>query len=91
MGFEWDEVKNQANIIKHGIDFIRAKEIFNSPVLETVDDRYDYGESRVIAIGVTNEIELAVVYTMHGDVRRIISARRARRDERRAYRQAYPG
>jgi uncharacterized DUF497 family protein len=39
MGFEWDEVKNQANIIKHGIDFIRAKEIFNSPVLETVDDR----------------------------------------------------
>jgi uncharacterized protein len=56
MDFEWVEIKNQANIIKHRIDFTRAKEIFNIPVLETVDDHYDYGEARIVAIGVTNEI-----------------------------------
>ena len=88
MEFEWDEAKNQANMAKHGIDFDDAIGIFNHRIVEYVDNRRHYGEIRTRVIGVLGERELAIVYTMRGEVRRIISARRARRDERRAYRQA---
>jgi hypothetical protein len=88
--FEWDQGKNEANIAKHGIDFDEAIGIFEGFVLERVDNRRDYGEVRIAATGVAEGRELAVVYTIRGEVRRIISARRARRNERRAYRQTYP-
>ncbi len=91
MNFEWDEGKNEANVAKHGVDFDEAIGMFDGPVLESIDDRRDYGETRIAATGVAQGRELLVVYTMRGEVRRIISARRARRNERRAYRQTYPG
>ena len=91
MDFEWDERKNEANIAKHGVDFDEATGIFKGSVLERIDNRRDYGEPRITAIGLMEGMELFVVYTMRGEVRRIISARRARRNERRAYRQTYPG
>ena len=81
----WDESKRQSNLRKHGIDFVRAAAIFNSPILEKVDNRYDYGESRLIALGETNGVILFVVYTMRGSVYRIISARRATKREQRQY------
>jgi uncharacterized protein len=52
------------------------------------DTRRDYGEMRVIAIGRVAGVTLTVVYTDRDDARRIISARRANRRERRAYNQA---
>ncbi|MGO9454356.1 MAG: BrnT family toxin [Candidatus Binataceae bacterium] len=88
--FEWDAAKNAASIAKHGIDFEDAILIFEGPVLERRDDRREYGEVRVIALGTVDDRELAVVYTMHGEDRRIISARRAHSRERKAYREAYP-
>ncbi len=90
MAFEWDVAKNAANIAKHGIDFEDAIRIFDGPVLEKADARRDYGEARIIAFGVVNDRELAVVYTGRGERRRIISARRAHSRERKAYREAYP-
>jgi uncharacterized DUF497 family protein len=77
-------------MLKHGIDFEDAIGIFNGRILEEVDARRDYGETRIIAIGVVEGRELVLVYTMCGQICRIISARRARRDERRAYRQVFP-
>lgn len=91
MDFEWDEAKNLANIAKHGIDFTRAKEIFSGPTVDFVDHRRNYGETRRAVIGMVEGREVYVVYTVRGEVYRIISARRAKRDERRAYRQANPG
>lgn len=91
MQFEWDDVKNEQNIAHHGIDFTRAKEIFNGPLVEFIDDRRAYGETRIIATGVAEGRELTVVYTMRVEVRRIISARRASRDERRIYYQTHLG
>jgi uncharacterized protein len=88
MAFEWDPDKNAANIAKRGIDFEDAVRIFEGPVLESSDERRDYGEVRTIAFGVVDGRELAVVYTMRGGRRRIISARRAHRRERKAYREA---
>lgn len=91
MEFEWDENKRQSNLSKHGIDFVRAASVFNSPILEKEDNRYDYGESRFIALGETNGIVLFVVYTMHGSVYRIISARRVTKREQRQYYQSIYG
>jgi hypothetical protein len=90
VNFEWDEGKNEANIAKHGISFLSAARIFDRPTLEFVDDRRGYGETRVAAIGAIGEADLLVIYTMRGDTCRIISARRANRNERRSYRQIFP-
>jgi hypothetical protein len=82
---EWDETKRQSNIAKHGIDFVAAVKVFDGWCLEFEDRRRDYGESRFIVSGQLNGQVLRVVYTKRGNRRRIISARRARRDERTAY------
>lgn len=57
-------------------------------MLETVDDRCDYGEVRLKAIGAFHEEVFAVIYTQRGEVRWIISARKASRKERRLWRAA---
>jgi len=51
MEFEWDEAKRRENLNKHGVDFLRAALMFETPVLEQIDDREDYGEERMIALG----------------------------------------
>ena len=91
MNYEWDQAKNAANIVKHGIDLEDAAAIFDGPVLETADRRRDYGEPRIAAVGIAHGLELFVVYTMRGRNRRLISARRASRNERKAYYQAVAG
>ena len=83
MLFEWDEIKRQANLAKHHIDFWDARQVFEGPVFEKVDTRH--GEDRILAIGLMEGIEIVVVYAIRGKRRRIISARRAHRDERQDY------
>ena len=90
MEFEWDENKNRENIKKHGISFKRAAKIFSGHVLEWIDSRYDYDEERIIALGRSFRTILYIIYTWRGDARRIISARRATKDERRKYLTIYP-
>jgi uncharacterized protein len=90
MGFGWDAAKNRANVAKHGIDFADAVRIFDGLALELPDIRRDYGERRLIAYGAVENREIVVVYSARGNNRRIISARRAHRNERKAYRQEYP-
>lgn len=92
MSFEWDEEKNAANIKYHGIDFLDAALIFENPTIEAVDDRTDYGEVRYVALGLSRETVLQVVYTLRGDdVVRMISARKANRyDAKRYYREILP-
>ena len=51
MKFEWDEEKNKQNIKDHGFGFERARSIFNYPYLVRVDDRFDYAETRFLAVG----------------------------------------
>ena len=59
---------------------------FEGPILERADDRYDYGETRVYAIGVVNGIEVTVISTDRpNNERRIISAWKAEKHEREAY------
>ncbi len=88
MKFDWDPAKNEQNIRIHGIDFNVAVRAFRGPVLERIDDRVDYGETRMVAIGLLDGIEITLVYTDRGEVRRMISARKATHHERHAYYQA---
>jgi len=93
--FEWDEGKSDANFEERGFDFEFASLIFDSPTLEVEDRRNDYGERRVVAIGVADGLHLTVVYTDRehpsGQVaRRIISARRSSRHERKIYQKVNP-
>ena len=85
MEFEWDSIKNQRNIEKHGIDFTDAVRIFERPTLTVVDNRRNYGEKRIAAMSTVEDVILYVVYTVRDSVRRIISARRANRRERKKY------
>lgn len=78
MEYVWNEDKNRRNIERHGIAFKDAVRIFEGETLEQKDDRFDYGEIRIYAIGLINGLEIVVIYTDTGnDERRIISARRA--------------
>ena len=84
--FEWDENKARHNLRKHGVGFAAALAVFEDPRrIERVDHRREYGEDRIQVIGVSAGRVLFVVYTRRGDVIRLISARRANRDERKAY------
>jgi uncharacterized protein len=88
-GFQWDAKKNASNLKKHGIDFDDAVEIFYQLHLLYRSDRNK--EERWIAIGETHSRLIAVIFTWRGDEIRIISARHARKDEERAYRQETMG
>jgi uncharacterized DUF497 family protein len=84
--FTWDSDKNLANIRRHAIAFADAVKIFDGPTVERVDDRFEYGETRVYAIGLVNGIEITLIYTDRDeDERHIISAWRAEPYERRYF------
>jgi len=86
MRYTWDEKKKRRNLRLHGISFEDAARIFEGLTLERVDDRFDYGERRVYAIGIVNALEITVIYTDSAeDERRIISAWRSEPHERRIY------
>jgi uncharacterized DUF497 family protein len=88
--FEWDPAKSTRNLTVRGFDFEFATVIFAGTSVEVEDTRRDYGERRVIALGLADGIPLTVVYTdrVGADgvvVRRIMSARLSNRKERRRY------
>lgn len=84
--FEWDDRKNASNLLKHGIDFDDAKEVFYRSLLLYRSDRDT--EERWKAIGSSNGRIFAVIFTQRGKAIRIISARRPKRYEERAYHNA---
>lgn len=95
MRFSWDLEKSNANLAARRFDFAFATLIFEGPTLERVDEREDYGERRVVAIGLAQGLHLTIVYTDRfvagRDLeRRIISARRSNSRERKAFDQAFP-
>lgn len=92
MRYTWKPEKRRRNLKDHRIAFEDAVRIFEGPTVEQVDDRFDYGELRVYAIGLVNGVEMTVIYTdIDDDERRIISAWRAEPHERRTYWKAIKG
>ncbi len=63
MGFEWDEAKRWANLKKLGIDFNRAKEIWQGNFLEAPSPQTGHGEARYLAVGLVHGTAVTVVFT----------------------------
>jgi uncharacterized DUF497 family protein len=81
-----DDAKAAANLAKRRVSFEQARAAFNDAfAIEFVDDREDYGEERLILLGMVEHRLLFVVYTIREDSMRIISARAAEPHERRRY------
>jgi uncharacterized protein len=85
MSFEWDEQKRQVNIKKHGIDFQDIAEVFDGDTVTIPDKCFDYGENRFIVIGILKNMVIVVVYAERGENIRIISARKATKNEQIYY------
>jgi uncharacterized DUF497 family protein len=86
MTFEWDENKNKANIFKHRVSFEEARTVFDDiNAVYIFDDRHSEDEDRFYIIGEdSNFRELAVCHCYRGvndEIIRIISARKADKDE----------
>lgn len=93
MRFEWDLAKATANLVKHGISFEDAQKVFEDPLQRSRQDRHEGGEERWQTLGMVGGLILVLVaHTWRDDhedeVIRIISARRATKQERREYEQA---
>ena len=78
MEFEWDENKHQVNIDKHGINFIDAAGMIDGGHIFIAQSPHE-DEQRFIATGIIKECYITVIYTMRGEITRIISARAARK------------
>ncbi len=87
MKLEWDENKRRSNLEKHGFDFLDARIVLQDSHL--LKQTSYSGEDRWLAVGLLEEVEVTIIYTKRQDKIRIISMRRARHEERRAYRQLY--
>ena len=89
MKFEWDDNKNETNIQRHGIDFHDAALIFEHPTLIKHDIRKDYGEKRLVGLGLLFEVEVVIVFTNRSRAIRVISIRRANKNERKVYQEKF--
>ncbi len=85
MSYEWDESKRLSNVCDHGIDFKDAVKIFEHDTLLMEDDRLDYGERRFVSLGLLRGYVIVVVHTERSGATRIISARKATKNEQRIY------
>ena len=86
MRYSWNPEKNRRNRAKHRIAFEDAIAVFEQTTIEWIDDRLDYGEERVNAIGLLGPNVIVVTYVeKDDDEKRIISARPATRKEARDF------
>jgi uncharacterized DUF497 family protein len=84
--FEWDDTKARRNYNRHGVTFEIARKAFRDPAMvEILDQREDYGDERYLLIGMADGQLLSVIYTERNQRFRLISARRANRDEQDHY------
>jgi uncharacterized DUF497 family protein len=86
--FDWDPPKRARNLQDREIDFQDARFVIDGPTIVRRSDRN--GETRYMVFGFLNDIEVVVVCTIRGEICWIISARRARRDERKKYHSRLP-
>lgn len=90
MQFEWDSTKNEINESKHGMSFEEAIEVFADPnAVEVYDEDHSEEEDRYKVIGMLQNrvIVISLIFTERGETIRVISARKADKDEKDIYEQ----
>jgi len=89
MDYEWDPDKSRQNTRKHGCAFDIVAAFDWGEAVETLDDRFDYGEERWLALGPIDGKLYAIAFSPRGEDKvHVINLRPATRKERRAYVQA---
>jgi uncharacterized protein len=81
MEFTWSETKRAANIKTHGLDFVDAPRVFEGLTFTFEDDRFSYGEQRFVTLGLLAGIPVSIVHTETDHEIRIISFRKATKNE----------
>jgi len=85
MRFEWDEAKRRSNLTRHGLDFIDVERVFAENTFTRSDDRFDYGEIRYYTLGMVDGRVVAITHTETDEVTRVISFRKATKNEEEIY------
>ena len=83
MQAEWDEEKCRANLEKHGLSFEDAWQVLAGDTITIPDERYDYGEDRLITLGRLGGPGSGCGACRQGENTRIISMRKANAREAR--------
>lgn len=87
--FEWDDAKAEANLAKHRVSFAEASTVFYDPhALVVEDDEHSYDENRFVIVGLSSVAQVLTVchcYRETNELIRIISARKATKNEGREY------
>ena len=85
MKLTYDVTKRERTLAERGLDFEDAKRAFANPHFDKADGRFEYGEQRIISLCVLDDVVVVIVWTPRADSTRIISMRRADRNEREIY------
>ena len=85
MRYEWDEAKNSINFARHGLRFEDAEIVFSGPCVSFVDDRFPYGEERLVSLGLLAGRVVVIAHTRRDEGTRIISMRKGDRREQEIY------
>ncbi|MGA7969753.1 MAG: BrnT family toxin [Terriglobales bacterium] len=85
MKYEWDDEKNRKNFAKHGLSFEDAEHVFAGPCVTFEDDRFAYGEERLITLGLLAGHLVVIAHSPRDDGTRIISMGKGNRREQKIY------
>lgn len=85
MRVDFDSIKRAKTLAERGLDFARAGEVFSGKHFTGQDMRQDYAEDRFITVGLLDARLVVMVWTLRGEVRRIISMRKANEREKAYY------
>ena len=81
MRFTWHEPKRQITLARRGLDFAWAEQVFAGPTFTFEDERNEYGEQRWVTLGLLQSTVVVIVHTEIEDEIRVISMRKAEKDE----------
>ena len=83
--FSWSEIKRKTNLRDHGLDFIDAPLAFSGFTFTYEDARFHYGEARFVTLGMVRDVVVSIVHTESPATIRIISLRKATKNEQAIY------
>jgi len=79
MKYEWDEAKNRKNFAKPGLSFEDAEQVFAGPCVTFEDDRFAYGEERLVTLGLLAGRQVVIAHAPRDEGTRIISMKKGNR------------
>jgi uncharacterized DUF497 family protein len=85
MAITFDPAKRDWTLRERGLDFRVAEEVFSDLQLSFEDDRFPYGETRMVTVGMLDARMVIVVWTARGEDRHVISMRKANAREQTRY------